>query len=108
MVHLSHGAGFVLEALHEVRLAIVRRFDGKYLDGDEAVEGLLPCLVNRTHASVAEQGEDFILRQQRLQVLHGGRLPLDVPTGGSLVAGRGERVLRGIGVGGAHESSGEL
>ncbi len=43
---------------------------------DDPVEGKLPCLVQRTHATPADQRQDLELRQQGLQVLGRWRCPL--------------------------------
>jgi hypothetical protein len=58
-------------------LRIVRPLRGEQFERHEAVQRLLPCLVNHAHAATAEAFEDFELREVRSEFLrrqrrHGG------------------------------------
>jgi len=59
VVEGGEGAGFASEAFGE--LGVVDAFGGEELEGDEAVEGFLPGLVNDAHAAAAEEFEDLEL-----------------------------------------------
>ena len=68
VVHLGHRARLVLEACDKLHV-VVCGLGWQELDGDETVERFLAALVNCTHATFADDVQDFIGGQQRLQML---------------------------------------
>jgi len=66
MIELGERAGFTGEALGERRIAAP--LGGQHLEGDESIELRLPGLVDSAHAALAEQAEDFQVREVRRQL----------------------------------------
>jgi hypothetical protein len=67
MIQGREGLGFTGEALG--KLGVVDALRSEELEGDEAVQGLLPRFLNDAHAAAAEAFENFKLRKV------GGDLP---------------------------------
>ena len=58
-----HRLGLRVEALSELRPNRLRALDE--LEGDEAVEALLPCPVHHPHAAATDFLQDFVARNGR-------------------------------------------
>jgi hypothetical protein len=68
----SQSARFTVETLAEPRAG--RNLRRKDFKGDKTIEGLLAGLVNRAHPTLADQGDDFQLREQLCKLLNRRRL----------------------------------
>ena len=64
---LRHGLRLMLEAGGELRISVLD-LRGQHLDGNRAAQIFLGAFVNRTHPPTCDQGADFVLRQQHLQI----------------------------------------
>src|SRR5262249_42875299 len=71
VVELGEGAGFAVETFGETGAAGGL---GEDFEGDDAVEGILPGLVDGAHAAFADEGENFKLREETGDFFDGGRL----------------------------------
>ncbi len=71
MVQTRQGAGLAVEPFGKAGIAGDRRW--QYLQGNETVQGWLARLVNRAHAALADEAEDFELGKELGDFLDGWR-----------------------------------
>jgi hypothetical protein len=58
MIKRGNRPGFVLESLSELRIA--GELGSEHLDGDDAIEPRIACLVDLAHPAATEQRQNFI------------------------------------------------
>ena len=71
MVQSGQSTSFTGEAFGESRVVADAR--GKNLEGDGAIQLLLPCLIYGAHTPFTEESKDFKLRKKAGQLFWGGR-----------------------------------
>ena len=67
MIQCREGVSLLFKA--DRKLRIVRTLRREQFQGDQSVQGLLPCLVNDAHAATAEAFQYFQLREMRGEFL---------------------------------------
>ena len=86
MVQPGQGARLAAEPLREIRIA--PRGGGKHLERDPAVQSRLPGLVDRAHAALPEQFDDFQVREERRDLGHRRRGLTAIRRGGDCFGGK--------------------